>query len=260
MLKYRTITCGLLVLAAALAAVGGDLPYGYRSRGIDRYASGEPVCDGECYALIWVRNGFDFAGYNRNGVLVDTVNNIQVFVRAQAENGRCPPTNFLVDEAFVAAHADGSYSVVVLDTRAANGVPAGLDEAGALSRVNGWGLANVRRDKSVENTEKTALRASADLGSQISNAAMIPSDCRQPVITGLSFDAAGNAVVECAATERYLTYRLTAGETPAKTGTVVGRARRDGSGTTEKVSLTLARDEMNEASSAFLRVEAVTDL
>lgn len=262
MKMYRSITCGLIVLAAALTAVCDDLPYGYRSLGIDTYASGEPVRDGECYALVWVRNGFEFSGYNRDGALVDAVNNAEVFVRAIAVDGQCPPVNFLVPEAFAAAHADGSYTVVVLDTRAANGAPAGLTDAGALSRVNGWGRANVRRDEAVKSSGMVALKAAAPLGSQISNAAKIPATCRQPVITGLSFDAAGNAVVECAATEGYMSYRLAAGETPARVGDVVGADRQDGSGTAEKVRLTFPRDEINGASAAFFRVESVpmTDL
>lgn len=251
-----------MVLAAALTAVGDDLPHGYRSLGIDTYASGEPVRDGECYALVWVRNGFDFAGYCRNGALVDAANNAQVMVRAIAVGGQCPPVNFLVPEAFASAHADGSYTVVVLDTRAANGVPAGLNAAGTLSRVNGWGRANVRRDETVSSSGKVALKAASVLGSQISNAAKVPATCRQPVITGLSFDAAGNAVVECEATEDYMSYRLAAGETPAAVGAVVGQERCDGSGTAEKVRLTFSRDEINGSSAAFFRVESVpmTDL
>lgn len=256
--KYHIMMFLLMTVAVCLPTIGSDVPYGYRSLGVDTYASGERVCDGECYAFVWVRNGSVFAGYNRDGSLVDTVNNIQIYVRPLAVNGQCPPVNFLIDEAFAAAHADGSYKVLVLDTRRADGTPAGVDAANGLWRVNGWGEANLRR-RVLAKTRAFSASPTAS-GSVSDQAAKIPDGCRKPVITKFSIDADGNAVVEVADTERYLTYRIAAGETPARVGDSVGQAKCDGNGTGERVRLTLKRDEMKNPSSAFMRVEAVTDL
>jgi len=254
--KYSLVLCLLTIFAALLSTSGSDVPYGYRSLGTDTYASGEPVRDGECYSFVWVRNGCIFSGYNRDGSLVDPANNIQVYVRALALNGQCPPVNFLVSEAFAATHADGSYQVLVLDTRRADGQPAGLGASGELLRVNGWGEAALRR----ETGAMQLMSVRPATGGVSDRAALMPADCRQPVITGLSIGATGDAVVEFANSESYLSYRLVAGETPANVGATVGQEKRDGSGSGERVRLTLKRDEVKGASATFMRVEAVTDL
>lgn len=245
----------LLTVAFGFSAGGIDMPYGYRSSGTDVYASGEPVRDGECYSFVWVRNGSDFAGYNRDGSLVDTANNMQIYVRSLAVGGRCPPVSFMIDSTFASTHTDGQYRVFVLDTRCANGMPAGLDESSALRRVNGWGEAKLRRTM----TRRLSASPAGD-GGICSRTAKIPAGCRKPVITRFSVNADGDVFVEVSNTERYLTYRIVSGTSLVCVGDSAGREKRDGNGTDEPIRLTARQNEIGDSPSAFIQVETTTDL
>ena len=259
---YKSKALGLIALMATLTAVGGGAPFsfGYRSLGVDTYASGEPVRDGECYALVWMANNNEFAGFNRDGSLVDAEKNAVVHVRSLAENGRCPPVNFIVDDDFRISHANGEYRVVVLDTRCASGAPAELAEGNELRRVNGWGWAKVAQVATKNLGFGANQGGTAVSGGCAGTAAKMPVNCRKPVITSFSFDKDGNAVVECASTEQYLTYRLAMGDTPDQVGEATGADSKDGSGNAEPVRFVIRKSELNGAASGFVRVKAATEL
>ena len=264
MKNFWSIACGLAVLAATFAAIADGRPYGYRSRGIDTYASGEPVRDGECYALVWAREGSVFSGFYRDGSLFDEANNAVVYVRSLAEDGQCPPVNFMIPTSFIESHRDGKYVVVVLDTRDASGNPTGLDEQGSLVCVNGWDFANVSfceiAQVGGDVSGRTALGgAPAYAGSRVLTPAIMPANCRKPLITGIVRNESGDAVVECAQTERYNKYRVTFGKTPFSAREKVGSQLGDGKGD-GKLNLKLSSEELKGMSSAFMQVEAVTDL
>lgn len=141
-----------MAISAAAFADYTDMPLGYHSTGIDTYGDGvTPVLDGECYALVWMASGYDFAGFKYDGSLVDPVNNEIVsdedyyYICPCAKGGKSLPLAFIVKEAYRNAHKYGTYRVVVLDTRVTANSLAGLNEDGTLRRVNGWGWANVKR-------------------------------------------------------------------------------------------------------------------
>ena len=117
----------------------------------DRYADGQVVLDGECYALVWSSDGV-FEGINANGAPTDPADKV-LLVAAVARDGHCPEVVFQISAKRAEALASGEYGVVLLDTRIDRGgkvVPRGTT-GGRLSMVNGFGMV----------TEQTKIAASA---------------------------------------------------------------------------------------------------
>ena len=87
-------TAVLLVFGFVFAQIAfadeTDRPMGYHSVGTDTYADMTPVLDGECYALVWARDGKDFAGFRADGSLIDAANNGIVHIRALAKIAKPP--------------------------------------------------------------------------------------------------------------------------------------------------------------------------
>ena len=133
-----------LMMATGLAFADGanDTLITFSSNGAepDRYADGEVVMDGECYALVWSKDGV-FEGMQADGTPVDA-NDKVVLVAAVAENGHCPDVVFQISAERAATLASGKYGVVLLDTRINKGgkvVPRGT-VGGKLTMVNGFGM------------------------------------------------------------------------------------------------------------------------
>ncbi len=106
----------------------------------DRYADGQVVLDGECYALVWSKDGV-FDGINADGTPVDSEDKL-LLVAAVARDGHCPEVVFQLSAARVDALAGGKYGVILLDTRINRDgkvVPRGT-VGGRLSMVNGFGV------------------------------------------------------------------------------------------------------------------------
>lgn len=89
--------------------------------GPDMYADGTPVLNNEMYALIWIRDGFSFAGMKSNGELVDPVNNILHGAIPLAEgypDSHCPLIQSVIKgEVIRSKYQGGSFSLFLLDTR-----------------------------------------------------------------------------------------------------------------------------------------------
>ena len=61
--------CAVLLSSVAFAGIE-DKVVKFSASGIDRYADGSVVVDGECYALVWSPKGSVFAGFNADGTVV----------------------------------------------------------------------------------------------------------------------------------------------------------------------------------------------
>lgn len=232
-----------------------DRPMGYHSTGIDTYADNTPVIDGECYALVWTRDGNEFAGFRADGSLIDAENNGVVHIRALARDGKCPPVNFVVSEDYRMKHPGGTYRVIVLDTRGTKSTLAGLDENGQLIRVNGWGWAKVGRDDMLAKAKLFASSGSS--GAVIGNAALLPADVVNPRITSIRINAKGDAELEFVDSRRYLSYRVAGGETPDSVGEKKGEDVVEGAADGKTpVSIKVMNSDAKEKS-AFFRIEAV---
>ena len=111
----------MLTAAVGLAAMAGqdNLLMKFSTVGPDTYADGKtPVADGEFYALVWVKAGAAFAGFNADGTVVDAENSALICAVPYAENGRCPETVLEIDRVLADAYAGaGAFELHVMDTR-----------------------------------------------------------------------------------------------------------------------------------------------
>lgn len=255
----KILTIAMMAIGLAAFADYADLPFGYHSVGFDTYGDGVTrVLDGECYALVWMANDCDFAGFKCDGTLVDAEQNAVVYVRSLAEGGKCPPVDFIVTPDFTKSHPAGTYRVVVLDTRVTEGTLAGLNDDYSLRRVNGWGWAKgslSRKDK-----VKKLMGLTSPVGGALTDiAARLPAGCRNLKITSFSFDEAGNAVMTVRGTKSFLSYRATGGETPATVGEKKGKALVQGANDEDvEVQIVISKDEL-DPTAGFFGAEAKTD-
>jgi hypothetical protein len=131
----------VVFMVGAAFAGADDVLVSFSTNGAepDRYADGEVVMNGECYALVWSSDGV-FEGLNADGTPIDP-NDRVVLVAPVAKNGHCPEVTFQIDAAEAEQQKNGQYGVLLLDTRVnVNGVvsPRGIS-GGSLSMVNGYG-------------------------------------------------------------------------------------------------------------------------
>lgn len=102
----------LAALVSVVAFAGqDDLLITFSTPGPDKYADGSTVRDGETYALVWTPS--------------DGGESAIVKVAPFAQNGRCIPTLFKIDESKTSQYKDGTWSVVLLDTRDFENDPTG---------------------------------------------------------------------------------------------------------------------------------------
>ena len=107
-----------LVLAGALGAFAGvdNVAILFSSKGPDAYADGEPVRDGEIYALVWTPDGAKFGGIDADGKAVPP--SVVALKAPVAKGGKCPKVLFEIDEEDVKAnYPGGTWGVYLLDTR-----------------------------------------------------------------------------------------------------------------------------------------------
>lgn len=113
----KTVLMGM-VLAGALGAFAGvdNLAILFSSQGPDAYADGEPVRDGEVYALVWTPSDGTFGGIDADGKAVSP--SVVALKAPVAKGGKCPNVLFEIDEADVKAnYPGGTWGVYLLDTR-----------------------------------------------------------------------------------------------------------------------------------------------
>ena len=133
------------ILAVSAVALGSVCAFGsiqdklarFSTPGPDRYADGSIVRDGECYALVWSPAGTAFAGFNADGTAVSSRDRV-VLAGELALDGRCIDVNFQIPAADYEELQGGEWAVCLVDTRMANGIPAGVRDGKPL-RVNRWG-------------------------------------------------------------------------------------------------------------------------
>ncbi len=191
MKKLMTVI-GAAGLAFAATAGFDDALLAFSTKGPDKYADGTTVLDGECYALVWTKNGATFGGIAADGTAVADTDQI-VLVAPVAKDGRCPDVLFQIDSAKAEALADGTYGVYLLDTRvkAADGTtaPRGASD-GKLSVVNGYGLTTkaAQVGKAAEGGVAAAEEKETTGGQVVAAGAAAPKDVDQPKITSIKIE------------------------------------------------------------------------
>ncbi len=211
-----------ITLASAFAFAAdfpGDALLSFSTQGPDRYADGTIVADGECYALVWFPAGGTFSGFNADGTVVSEEDRV-ILAASLAQDGKCRDTLFQIPAATYQALKDGEWAVCLVDTRLANGVPAGVQD-GQPVRVNRWGMIEsavtvqsasplaALRASTASNTLRSS-NASRVCASQLS---AVPASTKRPRITGMFFSG-GKVWLTVENTEPYLTYTVGLGSSP----------------------------------------------
>ena len=190
-MKKLMTMIGVAGLAFAATAAIDDALLAFSTVGPDKYADGTTVLDGECYALVWTKNGATFGGIAADGTAVAETDKI-VLLAPVAKDGRCPNVLFQIDSAKADELADGTYGVYLLDTRVvSNGTtkPAGIKN-GKLSLVNGYGLATkaTKAGKATAGGVTTAEEKDSEGGQVVAAGAAAPKDLPQPKITSIKIE------------------------------------------------------------------------
>ena len=191
-MKKLMTMIGAVGLAFAATAAIDDALLAFSTVGPDKYADGTTVLDGECYALVWTKNGATFGGIAADGTAVAETDEI-VLLAPVAKGGRCPNVLFQIDSARANRLADGTYGVYLLDTRvaAADGTmkPAGAQN-GKLRLVNGYGLTTkpTKVGKATGGGAAKAEEKDSEGGQAIAAGAVAPKNVEQPKITSIKIE------------------------------------------------------------------------
>ena len=237
----RRMTAALLAFAVfpmiASASVQ-DKVARFSTPGPDCYADGTLVADGECYALVWSPKGATFAGFNADGTAI-SANDRVVFAAPLALEGKCRDSLFQIPADEYAELEGGEWAVCLVDTRMANGVPAGVANNAPL-RVNRWGA--VKSGVKIEPVGASALMPAAapktrrllaatgddsDDGVRAGVLSVVPASVKPPKITAFEVS---DGVVRLTVTDTvpFLTYTLASGDKPNDLATDDAADRVDG--------------------------------
>ena len=216
-----------LLLSTSVAFAGEeDRLLRFSSPGPDRYADGSIVEDGECYALVWSPAGTDFSGFNADGTPVVSTDRV-VLAAPLAKDGKCRDAFFHIPADEYDELKGGEWAVCLVDTRMADGVPAGV-QGGKPLRVNRWGVVQ-RGVKFEEASNVTAsspslMQSAATGGGRSVSAASsgvcagvrsaVPDSVKPPRITGLDLLENGEVWLEVADTMPFLSYTIISGPEP----------------------------------------------
>ncbi len=220
--RLRVVSFVFFAVATLSRADGyGDKILRFSTTGIDRYADGAIVSDGECYALVWSPAGRTFSGFNADGTAASAQDRV-VLAGPLALDGRCRDSIFQISADTYVALEGGEWAVCLVDTRSMNGVPAGVRD-GLPLRVNRWGIVN--GGVSIEPVSASALTPTVGTaapkdatgalttsagGVRATNLSTVPSDAQSPTITAMDISD-GIVTLSVADTVPYLTYTIESG-------------------------------------------------
>ena len=229
MKKIASLIC--LLLTTVVFSDMNDKVLRFSTPGPDRYADGSLVLDGECYALVWSPKGTAFSGFNADGTAV-SANDRVVLAAPLAEDGKCRDAIFQVPAAEYAELEGGEWAVCLVDTRMANGVPAGVADNAPL-RVNRWGtvdggikiepasassqtLAAIAPQTNARRrmTASSCSEEEEDEGACADNLSVVPDSVKPPRITGLNVAESGEVTLEVEDTVPFLSYTIISGSEP----------------------------------------------
>ena len=222
--KCLALCVGLL--CTAVFASMEDRVLRFSTPGPDCYADGTLVADGECYALVWSPKGATFAGFNADGTAI-SANDRVVFAAPLALEGKCRDSLFQIPADEYAELEGGEWAVCLVDTRMANGVPAGVANNAPL-RVNRWGA--VRNEVKISTASTLVLdsiaapkaggrsllaaAAPSEAGVCAGTLSAVPDSVKPPTITGLDVLDSGEVWLEVADTVPFLSYTIISGSEP----------------------------------------------
>ena len=214
----KAICSMVLALAAAFAASAAvnDVRLTFYTKGPDTYKDGTTVRDGEFYALVWVAKDAAFQGFNADGTLVAKEGNELIAAVPFAENGHLAFCAKLIAAADMARYEGGTFELVMLDTRNADGT---VSAAKRVGETGAWELAAVNGYQPIASVtpQAAALSTALNIASpiRIGFTSEIPEGTPQPVITGMTMREGPNGremVIRVKGTAAYLRYTAAAVE------------------------------------------------
>ena len=212
-MKFRSIiacSCAALFAVAAFADGVDDALVTFSTQGLDKYADGTVVQDGENYALVWVAKDAEFGGFTAEGKLVDEENNLLVGVFPRAKDGHCQETFVQINKTFADTYgAAGGFCLYLLDTRSVDKTTVAATKADLEKGVQGFG--QVAALEVAAGSIKVTTVAEAG---EAATASALPAGILPPVIKNAEVKD-GMFVVTVEQTVPYVRYNLAGGETPA---------------------------------------------
>ena len=242
----------LVFAAAALAGVAfgaaNDAMIEFSTKGPDTYADGSPVLDGECYALVWMKNGAEGLTIAADG---STEGGEIVLAASLAKDKCCPTVYFEVNaDDLETKYVGGSWGVYLLDTRrwGADGSvkPAGTVN-GKVRLVNAAG--KVPGSVKVSSSGSSTL-ANVTAAAVASGATAVPEGAPKPEITGFRVEGA-NVFVTVRGTVPYLQYGISTGATPDSVVDGIGDKQTGAAAVSDEIILVAPA----KAGGAFFRVD-----
>ena len=231
-MKKLFLTMAMALMATVVVqAAQNDLRLVFETKGPDTYKDATPVLDGEFYALVWVKSGAAFAGFNADATLVDAAANELVAAVPFAQGGRLPPTKKQLAAEAASRYASGSFELILLDTRTADGTLAapGQDANGRPfpAKVNGYSTLAAQTAASAAYSAALGI----DVPIRIAAASAVPEGTPQPVITKVAMRQGPNGqemVITVKGTVPYLDYTAAGADGSAVPASVAtGKADAD---------------------------------
>lgn len=112
--KYISLIGALL--CATLFGAADDMVLSFSTPGVDRYADGTKVLEGESYALVWTADGATFEGLTSECLPVSESNKL-VVVASLAKQWKCPVTVLEISAEDAKQYEKGTFALYLLDTR-----------------------------------------------------------------------------------------------------------------------------------------------
>ncbi len=213
----KTIAAVFALAAAAVFAGANDLLIMFSTPGIDKYADGTTVLDGESYALVWTPDEGE----------PQTVISVPL-----AKDGKCSPVLFVIDEDDAPNYKNGSWGVFLLDSRDFGKDPSGktlaaLDDSGKPSVVN-------VKAAVADGLTKSSGFESAVSGKGVAAGAydLAGADVPKPVVTGIKIVGA-NVIVTVKNTVPFVGYTLQSGKDVSSFAVPEGASTSAGSASDE---------------------------
>lgn len=211
----KTMVGMMMAMAGALAfaAEQNDFRLTLSTKGVDSYAAAPKtaVLDGEFYALVWTKDAATPVVFNADGTVKGEAE--LVVSGPWAKGGKCGYVLHQIPAADMARYAGGTFRLVALDTRKADGTLAGYDrDADGYAHpkmVNGYSVVCAM------TSDAAILSSVLDLSAPIliSQASEVPEGTPQPVVTGATLreGASGREfVIRVKGTSPYLNYTAAA--------------------------------------------------
>ena len=197
-----------ILAALALSALAGqdNMLATFSTKGPDCYADGTVVKDGECYALVWTHTNAVFQGITVTGEAVGSQEENRVLCIAPlAKDGHCREVVVEVNKVLADLYAgSGTFSLHLLDTRKADGVPGGVE-----SGVNGFGAA----EEFTLSASEQLQTISATNAALAATATVLPASIPQPKIKSIEVKD-GIVRLTVARTSKMVRYGVSSGATP----------------------------------------------